>query len=124
MRELSSKTLIGMINEKYPKILERCFDCYVPNGWNSLILRSIDQIVQIDPTIKIIQIKEKFGLLIIYTENDLIVKDILNQAYEESYRICSICSVDTNNSPENLNGTFYPTVCDQCKINGLVMNFS
>lgn len=80
-------------------------------GWASLINEVFDSFENIKGQIKIIQVKEKWGGLRIYTdyqnvELDIVIKDVENRSFE----VCGVCG--KAGKLRNCNG-WYRTLCDE-----------
>lgn len=82
----------------------------VGEGWASLIHRVFDVLESITGEVKIVQVKEKFAGLRIYTDysNDELDK-VIREVGEESFSICEMCG-----KPGAIRGKFYYyTSCDE-----------
>lgn len=80
----------------------------VGEGWAKLVNEAFDQLAHIKGNIKIIQVKEKWGGLRIYTDysNHLYDKKV-RELEERSFHICEVCG-----NPGNLRGGgWYRTLC-------------
>ena len=78
--------------QKYPKNFQSCFDFWISKGWESLVEKLIDDVIAIDPKIKIQQIKQKFGGLRFYVERyNKDVDQLIEKAEIESESICEVC---------------------------------
>jgi hypothetical protein len=85
------------------------------NGWENLLYRlfeGIEKILEQDSDFRIMQIKEKFGSLRVYTNfsNDLI-DTLINKAELESEKICEDCG--KKGKLVKLNG-WLRTQCQKC----------
>lgn len=94
-----------MINREYAKM---CVD----NGWHSLVDEAFD-LIEKEEGVTVVQVKEKFGELRIYTEES---SESLRQAIHEiEYKSCSICeSCGMPASPKKL-GWWIKTICESCE---------
>lgn len=82
----------------------------VGKGWAPLIHELFDRLPQISPTIKIIQVKEKWGGLRIYTDVYLERLEKLIQDLEtRSFSMCERCG----NLGVLRQGGWYMTLCDE-----------
>lgn len=98
--------------EYVPETPYELFGIECGDGWSSIIQPILDYIRE-NPEIEILQIKEKWGGLRIYTggttkELDKMIRD----AEEESYRVCEICG-----SREHVGqtcGRWTITICKDC----------
>jgi hypothetical protein len=91
----------------------------VGSGWAQLINRVFDKLESIKGTVKIIQVKEKFGGLRIYTDygNDELDK-VIRDAGIESVTTCEQCGT----SGKIRGGSCYKTLCDTHANNSLTIN--
>ncbi len=98
----------GSVNYKgYTR--EEAFES-VGNGWSTLINEVFDVLETIKGTVKIVQVKEKFGGLRIYT--DVLNKEldtVIQKVGRESFTICEECG----NSGELRSGAWHKTLCDE-----------
>lgn len=79
-------------------------------GWASLIHHIFDTLENIKGTVKIVQVKEKFAGLRVYTDymNDEL-EAVIRQAERESFTICEECG-----KPGKVRGrSWYYTSCDE-----------
>lgn len=89
------------------------FDC--GRGWYPLIEETLDKIEALlpeDSDFEILQVKEKWGMLEIYTNwSTDEIDDIITSAREKSIKICEACG-----APGNLmvNNGWYVTLCAEC----------
>lgn len=82
----------------------------VGNGWAPLVNRVFDKLETIKGTIKIVQVKEKYAGLRIYTDysNDEL-DAVIRQAEDESFKMCEKCG-----RPGKVRGrSWYYTSCDE-----------
>lgn len=83
----------------------------VGDGWAPLIHRIFDTLENIKGNVKIVQVKEKFAGLRVYTDcvNDEL-DAVIRQAELESFTICEVCG-----EPGKVRGKrWYYTACDGC----------
>ena len=82
----------------------------VGKGWASLVNRVFDKLETIKGSIKIVQVKEKWGGLRIYTDySNKELDKVIYDAEKESLEICEVCG-----QPGKLRGkTWYYTSCDE-----------
>jgi len=86
----------------------------VSEGWRSLVTKLCKDIIDIDNTIEVVQVKEKFGGLrfYIYGGNDK-VYELIKKAEAESLTICENCGSKENVSTK---GDYWLlTLCDKCR---------
>ncbi len=88
-------------------------------GWYPLLEKTLDKILEYLETLnfpddfQIVQIKEKWGTLTIYTNySDEFIDRVLHDARRESVNICEFCGMP--GTIEQLNG-WYKAVCSKCK---------
>ena len=82
----------------------------VGDGWASLVNKVFDKLETLIGNVKVIQVKEKFGGLRVYTDlhNEELETVIQNVGYE-SFTICEECG-----KPGHLrDGGWYKTLCDE-----------
>ena len=82
----------------------------VGKGWAPLVNRVFDKLETIKGSIKIVQVKEKWGGLRIYTDySNKELDKVIYDAEKESLEICEVCG-----KPGKLRGkTWYYTSCDE-----------
>jgi hypothetical protein len=99
-----------MTIKEYRKSLDEY--CSVGKGWKPLIISLCDNIIAIDDTIEVMQVKEKFGGLRFYTHNTppKMRKRIL-KAIKQSHKICENCG---NPGKERVIRFWFYTLCDLC----------
>jgi hypothetical protein len=88
-------TLFEKLEQKYPNNFSSCFDFSPPEGWYDLVEKLVDQVIALDPEIKIDQVKEKFGGLrfyVAYASDD--VHFLIETAEDASERTCQVCGKD------------------------------
>ena len=85
----------------------------VGEGWRPLVEKLVQDIVAIDTTVCISQIKEKFGTLRFYINggNDA-VYDLIDKAEQESGEICEECGTKEGVTTE---GGWILTLCKKCR---------
>jgi hypothetical protein len=81
----------------------------VGEGWAPLVNRVFDKMETIKGNIKIIQVKEKYGGLRIYTDySNKELDKVINDVEKESLTICEVCG-----EPGTIRGkSWYYTACD------------
>ena len=82
----------------------------VGKGWAPLVNRVFDKMETIRGNTKIIQVKEKYGGLRIYTDySNKELDKVINDAEKESLTICKVCG-----EPGKIRGkSWYYTSCDE-----------
>ena len=85
----------------------------VGGGWRSLVEKLVDDIIAIDPEVSVMQVKEKFGGLRFYVggASDKVYA-LIDNAEEESFKICERCGTRDNVSTK---GGWLSTLCDKCR---------
>lgn len=110
--------------ETYPKLYEQyylpmnqtsmCWGFECGDGWFDIINNLSKKIVEIDPDVRAVQVKEKFGGLRFYTNggNDEVYA-LINNAEDLSYKTCEYCG-----STENVTQTrgWIVSLCPLCKL--------
>lgn len=79
------------LTEDFPGMFEFC-TLSIPAGWRELVYELTEKIHRMEPSVRVGQIKEKFGGLRYYTygHNDRV--DALIDDYErKSMKICDVC---------------------------------
>lgn len=79
-------------------------------GWAPLVNRVFDKLETIKGNVKIIQVKEKYGGLRIYTDySNEELDEVIYDAEHESLEMCEVCG-----QPGKLRGkSWYYTSCDE-----------
>lgn len=91
--------LFENLKAKYPNNFESCYDFSTGEGWDNIVEKLTDMVIAIEPKIKIVQVKEKFGGLRYYIEHDeesteeqwKKVRYLIECAEEASERTCEVC---------------------------------
>lgn len=108
------KDLQDKLHRDFPQLFKGLY-CSCGDGWFNLIYMTCQKLVQagISKDFKFTQIKEKFGILRIYTNNysNPEINTIIHDAEHESHYICEWCG-----SRENItqDGGWIKTLCQQC----------
>ena len=101
--------------EKGPQHTLMCFGFECGEGWYSIIEKLFEDIKKLNPSkdFEIIQVKEKWGGLRVYTNytTDEIEK-LINEAEEESFKTCETCGEAGERSTK---GGWTKTICSNCK---------
>lgn len=101
------------LKEKYPKNFENCIEVYIPSGWTDIINTCIDEIIELDPDIQILQIKEKFAELRIYVSGTTqAVYKILEKYNDKISNTCQLCGKE---GELRINRGWYSILCDNCQ---------
>jgi len=89
------------------------FSC--DDGWYDLIDIALLKIKKADTTkeFRILQIKEKYGMLCLYgNRENKKIQDIVSKAEDVSLKICEICGKDACLC---VKGMWYKTLCQTCR---------
>ena len=95
-----------------PRMAERNAGFWCPDGWLPLVLRLDTQLCLIDPTFRIVEVKEKFGRLRFNVDHwNGEMRRLIMQAEETSISTCQNCG-----SPEasSVDMGAVATLCDAC----------
>lgn len=91
----------------------------VGSGWAQLINRVFDKLASIKGTVKIVQVKEKFGGLRIYTDYGNVELDkVIHDVGIESVTTCEQCGI----AGKIRGDSWYKTLCDTHANNSLTIN--
>lgn len=93
-------------------------DWGVNSGWVLLVKNLCENIMQIDDTVEIIQVKQKFGNLRFYCSNNNSQKivDLIRLAEMTSSGICEICGDFDRVSTEGTS-PYIQSLCAKCRKN-------
>ena len=81
-------------------------------GWNKLISKTVRKLREMDPGVKFMQIKEKFGGLRMYIGSGTTeMHELCNKAEDESLITCEICG----EPGKERGGHWIRTLCDACE---------
>jgi len=108
--------------DPYPKFSRRYPDLFdiggyfisfgFDKGWESIVDKAMSKLDKLDHPVKIIQVKEKFGGLRIYTDTFTdAANNIITDAEEEASQTCERCGSTKNVSAK---GHWIKTYCDLC----------
>ena len=109
--------------EKYPGLYQgrfdppskssMCFGFECGDGWFDLIDRLSAEITDIDPDVRVMQVKEKFGGLRFYVDSAPDeVYELITDAEERSFSICERCG--SPGKPSDCSG-WIKTLCPKCR---------
>lgn len=111
--------------EKYKSNFSHIGECIrFTIGWLRIVEKAVSELVQLCPSIYIVQIKEKFGELRIYTilPKDQVhlsgqVGEIVKRASSQSVRTCQYCGVEDNVTTNYLgaDNNYLFTLCPVCR---------
>jgi len=93
--------------------LSRDSYCCIPNGWRELVGEMYRRLLQLDPDVNMLEVKEKFGILRIVVTGSEVNTDYITDMYENiSRRTCSVCG-----KPGKLTSRsgWYITICEECE---------
>ena len=96
-----------------------CFGFECGKGWNPLLVNLFDEIQKLNPSdeFEIVQVKEKFGTLRVYTEGssgeviDNQIDKLIEEAELKASKTCEHCGSD---GEMNGQGGWYRTICTKC----------
>ena len=96
---------------EFKEVYKDCFP--VGDGWRPLVEKLVDDIIKIDNTVEVSQVKEKYGELRFYISggNDGIY-NLIGKAEEESSKTCESCGIKENVTTK---GGWLLTLCDKCR---------
>ena len=94
----------------------RLIDCGY--GWKDLILRCHQDLVSIDPDYKVVQIKQKFGMLRYYftpsvQEDSKRMEERSFSHERESVRICEVCGSPGLLQKKKDGSSYFRTLCEE-----------
>lgn len=112
-----------MVKDKMEELRDKyseMFDGYLQgreiecgDGWYDLISNTLEELKSLNQNVKIIQIKEKFGLLRMYVDGGSKAGKIVFDAERRSAAICERCGepgVTSNNK-----NSWVRTLCEKCR---------
>ena len=106
---------IKQIKEEFTDMYSQNFDFSIGVGWLPLVYNLSKAINEIEPEVRVLQVKEKFGGLRFYIDGykDDKVYQLIKKAESESYITCEDCGSKENVS---LGGKWWvKTLCDKCR---------
>jgi len=104
---------IDYFKEKYPHFFSKeLIEFYCLDGWADLLDAAFCLISQTDDSFKLIQVKEKFGGLTVYSIGRRQSKELCNWIMDASYGICSKCNSRDEVTKE---GRYLVTLCKKCR---------
>lgn len=100
-----------------PEIFLNCISWTVGNGWTPIVNKLLERLIELDPGVQIIQIKEKFGGLRVYCDNVADDREVrvavLVSGFEAlADRTCEHCG--STNDVERRGPTWLKTYCKNC----------
>lgn len=105
---------IEELMKKHESLLERCFDFSPPEGWHALVDKLLSDISDLGDGALVVQVKEKFGGLRCYADNQTsAVGKLIDAAERESYNICQDCG--TKNGVKLRSEGWCRSLCDGCQ---------
>ena len=108
---MTEQTLI----KKYPNFFSNIggFEC--SSGWDSIIENAVKKIQKLDPEVKAVQVKNKFGTLRFYiTSATDEVHKIIEDTEKLSETICELCGKP--GELRNDDRYWLQTICDDCDL--------
>jgi hypothetical protein len=89
------------------------YEYCVGNGWHPLLIQLSKDIIKLDSTVSIAQVKEKFGGLRFYINGGTDeIYSLIEKAEQESLTICEECGTKENVTTK---GHWIITLCDKCR---------
>jgi hypothetical protein len=83
---------------------------YIPAGWKPLFARLISELNKLDPTLEVVQAKQKFGELRVYLRSCCPrAADLIDAATRESKKTCETCGAEATLRAAN---EVYRTLCE------------
>jgi hypothetical protein len=89
-----------------------------PRGWNDIVLRLHNNLMDIEPNYTVVQTKEKFGVLRFYVK---LPDDISEERFKAAYATIDKATAESSRTCENCgkpgrrrNGSWVRTLCDRC----------
>lgn len=108
------------LEQKYSILMSLCYDCTIDKGWWQIVLdmaKKLDDLRQEDASIRIVQIKEKFGLLRVYLDSEEKYDDayaIVQDAEKLSAKTCEFCGSKENVYTDPTHYVWIKTYCAKC----------
>jgi hypothetical protein len=105
------KTMEEEYRLRYPSLFDDSLISFnVGNGWRGILDRLCDKLV--NTKCKIVQVKEKFGGLRFYVENETTeITHMIHEAELESYKTCEYCGTTKD---VTTSGSWLKTLCESC----------
>jgi len=94
------------------------YGCSCGDGWRKLVFEVFDKLEQLNcEGLYVVQIKEKFGRLTIYTSiHTKEIGEILSEASRKSLTVCEECGTTED---VTVGGSWIKALCNRCRENRL-----
>lgn len=108
------------LEEKYKSILDTSYGFETPLGWLPLLEQFLERAINFEGWFKVVQIKEKFGGLRIYTETEddipneirTMIDGLIAEAEFKAVRCCHDCGCEIDR--DNARKYRFFVLCDVC----------
>jgi hypothetical protein len=95
---------------EFPQMFDNCHGFSFGEGWLDLVHKLTSDLQKLDPALKVLQVKEKFGGLRFYVgPASKLVHDRIELAEKESYQTCEVCG---SKEAKVRTGGWLRTLCD------------
>ena len=103
--------------KKWYENYKKSDNIYVGNGWRNIVNTLCEDIIAIDDTVDVSQVKEKFGTLRFYINGgNSEIYNLICNAEEESLYVCEICGSKENVETRPFKGAMWLlTLCKMCR---------
>lgn len=95
------------LEAKYSTLLTDCYDFSPPNGWLDLVAELFREL-EPWPEVRVLQAKQKFGLLRVYIVGPLEAMDLVIEYERRSGSVCEVCGAPGTRR----HGGWIVTACD------------
>jgi len=94
-----------------------CWGFNCDDGWFDIIFNLSKKLMEVDPDVQAVQVKEKFGGLRFYVgPSNEEAFDLIQAAEEESFHTCECCGTKENVSTKSHKGGHWIyTYCETCR---------
>ena len=100
----------------FPRLMEDCISCDCPRGWRRPVRRALRELESLRKEgladLRVDQVKEKFGRLVIYTSLDNGIWPIIGRAQKACACRCQVCG---NSGMHCIIDGWHATLCEGCK---------
>lgn len=104
--------------QKFPELFKSCFDYSCPPGWEYIVCEACARFADLEQTVDIVQVKQKFGGLRLYTNQYTPeIERIVQDAEEQCAYTCERCG-SRDGSVDKFRGTSHwiSTLCGPCQV--------
>lgn len=97
---------------EFPELFSEAFDVYLPPGWYTIAQECCTAIVAIEPSVRVCQLKEKFGGARLYVggASDEVHR-LIGEFEKRSFGVCETCG--DLGSANGGNGGWVRTLCSR-----------